>query len=222
MEQPHSKNLWVRTTIFSLVSLYFIGLSLYLEGTRLSLRLLNKSTAWNAILLIGLSLALSGLCYFWNTFDSKIIYRKYLGIVGFVYAVIHAALTLYLLSARFNLVTYFLSPNNIVAFTAALISLLLLTFLTLISHQGAIEYFGGKNWKVLMRFSYVAFATAMVHFFLKTGDVVLEWIFSGSIFPPIAATMIIFAILVILLRTLVYIDSHFANPKAKNPNPQKS
>lgn len=222
MEQPHSKHLWIRTSLFSFVSLYFIGLYLYLDGTKFSLRLLNKSTAWNAILLIGLSLALSGLCYFWNTFDSKIIYRKYLGIVGFVYAVFHAALTLYLLSSRFNIVTYFLSPENVVAFTAALISLLLLTFLTLISHHAAIDYFGGKNWKVLMRFSYIAFVAAMVHFFLKTGDDVLKWVFSGSIFPPIAATMVIFAILVLLLRILVYIDSHFVNPKPQTENPQKS
>lgn len=222
MEQPHSKHLWIRTSLFSLVSLYFIGIYLLVDGNKFSLRLLNKSTAWNAILLIGLSLGLSGICYFWNKFDSMIIYRKYLGIAGFIYAIIHTGLTVNALSSRFNLVTYFLAPDNVPAFTAAVISLLLLAFLTLISHQKAIDYFGGKNWKILMRFSYIAFIAAVLHFFLKTGDDVLTWVSSGDMFPPVAATMIIFALLVLVLRILVYIDSHFINIKPKLENPQKS
>ena len=54
---------------------------------------LNKSAADTAVVLMGLSMLLSSICYFWNSFDWAIIYRKYLGLIGFAFAIAHLLLT---------------------------------------------------------------------------------------------------------------------------------
>jgi DMSO/TMAO reductase YedYZ heme-binding membrane subunit len=107
------------------------------------------------------------------------------------------------------------------SFSAALVAFILLAFLTVISHSKAIEYFGGVNWKLLMRFAYIAFISLTIHFFLKTYDVILQWVHSKSFIPPLAGTMFIFASLVVTIRLLVLLDSRLKKPNSKSQIPSK-
>src|SRR3990167_2631115 len=79
--------LWLKTALFS-VAVFAVGaLYLYVRRGTFDLSISNKVFASTAVILIGLSFALSAICYFWNFADTKIIYRKYLGLSGFAFAV---------------------------------------------------------------------------------------------------------------------------------------
>jgi hypothetical protein len=75
-------SLYLKTLVFSLVIFAITyGYTAWMKIPNV----LNKSVADTSIILIGLSMLLSGVCYFWNLFDTKIVYRKHLGLVSFIW-----------------------------------------------------------------------------------------------------------------------------------------
>ena len=77
----------------SIVSVVIFGLFYgYLHWMAIP-NLLNKAVADTSVVLISLSMLFSSICYFWNFADTKIVYRKHLGLVGFAYAVVHLLLS---------------------------------------------------------------------------------------------------------------------------------
>ena len=97
----HAK-LWIDTWTFSIF--VFIAGSLYLlvQHGDFDLHAVNNVFAITALILIGLSMALSGLCYFWDFVVTKIIYRKHLGVTGFAWGVLHAIMTLFFYPTNFR------------------------------------------------------------------------------------------------------------------------
>ena len=77
--------LYIRTSFFGLV--VFAIIYGYISWLQIP-GVLNKSVADTAVVLIGLSMILSGVSYFWKSFASKIVYRKHLGLIGFAFAVV--------------------------------------------------------------------------------------------------------------------------------------
>lgn len=146
----------------------------------------NKASADTAMILIGLSFALSGLCYFWNFIDTKIVYRKYLGLAGFAFGLAHAVMSLfyylvmkprgyessplYVLDHEWDYGTFVIS--NLYAFALAVIALLTFAMMAAISNQYAIHELGGLWWRRLLRVGYVAYICATLHFLIKN---VPEW-----------------------------------------------
>ncbi len=76
-------DLWLTSLCFGLFLFLNICFYYYLTGDILSLEMINKATAATAVVMMGSSLALSGFGYFWDFLDKKVIYRKYLGLVGY-------------------------------------------------------------------------------------------------------------------------------------------
>lgn len=146
----------------------------------------NKASANTAMILIGLSFALSGLCYFWNFIDTKIVYRKYLGLAGFAFGLAHAVMSLiyylvmkprgyessplYVLDHVWDYGGFVIS--NLYAFALAVIALLIFAMMTAISNQYAIHELGGVWWRRLLRVGYVAYILATLHFLIKN---IPEW-----------------------------------------------
>src|SRR3989338_8627418 len=146
------RHLWLNTIAFSLV--FFSILSIYLRVRRgyYDLYIINKVLASTSVSLIGISLVLSSICYFWNFADSKIIYRKHLGIIGFIYAVIHTIVSLFFLSDHFQFPDYFLAPDHVLTFLAGLVALTIFLFMTVISNNYAVHELGGQNWRKVLRY----------------------------------------------------------------------
>ncbi len=146
----------------------------------------NKALADGAMILIGLSFALSGLCYFWDFIDTKIIYRKYLGLSGFAFGLAHGIMSaifyfvwkprgyetnpIFVLGHKWDFGS-FLVPNQYAFFSAA-IALSIFAMMAAISNQYAVHELGGVWWRRLLRVGYAAYIFATLHFTIKN---IPEW-----------------------------------------------
>lgn len=146
----------------------------------------NKALADSAMILIGLSFALSGLCYFWDFIDTKIIYRKYLGLAGFAFGLAHGIMSaifyflwkphgyetdpIFTLGHQWDFGS-FLVPNQY-AFASAAVAILIFAMMAAISNQYAVHELGGVWWRRLLRVGYVAYIFATIHFSIKN---IPEW-----------------------------------------------
>jgi len=175
-------------------------------------------------------MALSGICYFWNRFDSKIIYRKHLGIIGFGYGLMHTVFSLFFLSDRFQFPTYFLSDNpHRISFFAALTAVFIFIIMTLISNKYAAQELGGVWWRRILRFGYVAYILIIIHLIALKYKGWISWIQEREdLLPPLGLPLFIFALFVIVLRIILEIairrnkkrpvvQSSYEAPQQQNP-----
>lgn len=192
--------LWVRTFIFGFIVLLLCALYLYFYRHRhFTLRTANSAFADAGFILIGLSFALSGICYFWNFFDTKIIYRKYLGLVGFFFELAHTIIALFFLPA-FPFPEHYVRRENFLGFIAALGSIIIFIGMALISNRYAASKLGGKHWRTLLRTGYVAMILGLIHFGFRRYEGWLTWLKHPSALPPSSIIIFSFGILVLILR----------------------
>lgn len=179
----------------------------------------NKAAADTAMILIGLSFALSSLCYFWDLVDTKIVYRKYLGLAGFAFGLGHAAMSLvfylylkprgyetnpiFILDHQWDFGSFVIS--NLYAFASAVIALLIFAMMAVISNQYAIVELGGVWWRRLLRVGYLAYIFATLHFLIKN---IPEWkaMFTAGIItpPPLNFAIFLLVCTVITLRLALW------------------
>lgn len=194
------KTLYFRTLLFSLVVFgVFYGYTAWLGIPGV----LNKSTADTAIFLIGLSMILSGLCYFWNIFDPLIRYRKHLGLVGFAFAVVHVALSYPALLSLFNVETW---QNGIMwpAFTG-LLAMIIFTIMALISNSYMARLLGGKKWRYVLRAGYIAIILVWLHVVLLKSGRWVTWYQGGmETLPSLSLLVSIFMVIVVLMRVALW------------------
>ena len=115
-----------------------------------TIRLFSKSFAVSAVILLSVSLAIGPLARLWPKAQPLVAHRKYWGIVGFVFGLLHAALAFYdplLFSAQLAL-----SRQNV---RLGLMALVVFALLTATSNAWAMRKLGGKNWKRLQQLGYL-------------------------------------------------------------------
>jgi DMSO/TMAO reductase YedYZ heme-binding membrane subunit len=172
---------WISVLVFIFAYWY-----LSLTEPESSIVTTNKALADTAMILIGLSFALSGLCYFWNFVDTKIIYRKYLGLSGFAFGLAHGVMSaifyfvwkprgyennpIFIVGHQWDFGA-FLVPNQY-AFFSAVIAISIFTMMAVISNQYAVHELGGIWWRRLLRVGYLAYIFATIHFAIKN---IPEW-----------------------------------------------
>ncbi len=192
--------MWEKTFFFSLGLLILNFFYLYIQTRRFNIYLYNKAFATTSVILVGLSFALSGICYFWNFADKKIIYRKYLGIVGFFYGLLHGGVSFFLLPGPSPL-SYYLSREHILPFLSGFLALLIFLMMTLISNRYSIQHLGGRLWKNLMHLGYIAYFFVIIHIILLNLG---GW---KNILSGLYLITLIFALLVIGLRIGLYLKT---------------
>lgn len=176
-----------------------LGYSL-LAGQTLTLFLVNKVFALDAMIMIGLSYSFSGLGYFFNFVDKYVSYRKYIGLAGFYIVLAHFMFSIFVLSDVFPFVTYYLSSKYINYFILGLSSLLILFMLTGISNTRAVRELGGKNWRRLLRLGYIAYIFALLHYIDRSLSLWGYWLTNFDGLPPLSLLVTIFAMFVLWLR----------------------
>jgi len=201
-KQANYKYISLKALFFSVFVLTLVLGYSVLQMEQLSLRVWNRSFADAGMFLIGMSFALSGLCYFFNFLDTKILYRRDLGLNGFYLVTAHG-----LYSFLFNKFTpwfkYFES-DRLLAFVPAAISLLLFFGMALISNKYAAKKFGGEKWRSLLRLGYIAYFLGAAHAILWGFDDWMEW-FGNNSLPPVSLIMAVFVGLVLLLRIALWL-----------------
>lgn len=205
---PQEKRLWGETIIYSGIIFVVVAAYYFATNQTFSDRILNRVVGDVALLLIGLSLILSSVCYFWNFADKYIIYRKHLGLVGFGYMVFHIVFSI-LFTAYSPFPGYYLEDKRIASFIAALIATLIFLGMTFISNRFAIHEIGPARWRKLMRFGHLAFLLVLFHFGAKGMPYWIPWLTgkSDTLFPSFGLIVFLFGSVVILLRIALWFST---------------
>lgn len=207
------KRLWMASIVFGILCvavalLYIVALTHEASG----IEALNRSLAIGTVLTVGVSFALSGLCYFWDFVDTKIIYRKYIGIVGLDLALLHGALSWYLYASPDHnspAYTYHylwsvggLHISNSASVVFGIIALLILGIMFMSSRSFIMPKLGGKRWREVLRTGYAALFLSIFHFGIKQSTDWTHWMQSQNhiMFPPSSFIVLIFIVAVLALR----------------------
>ena len=191
--------LWAHVFVLAaiLLAAHFVYIAIQINEA--STTTANLALANTGFWLIGASFALSAICYFWDFLDTKIIYRKYLGLVGFFAIIGHAIFSLTL----FTLESYFETGARTTAFIAAALSFLILAGMAAISNKYATKELGGKRWRQLLRTGYIAYVLAMIHFVMRQREPWTEWFENQEGLMPLGIITLIIGAAVILLRLIL-------------------
>ncbi len=165
-----------------------------------------KTTGLTAIALLSITLAIGSLSRFFPIFNSLKVHRKVWGISSFVFALIHGLLVfIYYFKLDFLIFFNYQSPRFFTPITG-LLSLLMLLIITASSFQLIFRKLPPHMWKHIQNLSYIALFFAVVHYF-----------YAGDMQNMIASTTYWYAIVVLLLRAIVFIF-----PKKESLNPPVS
>ncbi|MFQ5493188.1 MAG: hypothetical protein ACE5DX_03455 [Candidatus Dojkabacteria bacterium] len=190
----------------------------FIQSRTIDLFLINTQLALTGMYLIGFSFILSGLAFFWDFVDTKVVFRKYLGMVGYYLILVHVV---------FSFVNYFFVSNaprptfdsswewligdvlisNLWAFGFGLLAFLIFTIMALISNRYAALELGGVRWRQLLRVGYVAYFFVLIHFFLKRFEQWQAWL-AGDYgkYPPQSLLLLVFILFVLLLRVALFVS----------------
>lgn len=204
----HEQAMWIH--VVGLAFYLYVIICFYTAGIRglFEPKFVNIAIGYVSMFLILLSMGMSSICYFWNFADRYLMYRKHFGIVGFIYAAMHFGLSLLLVQKWVGLPAFFANPKTPFPFTTGLISLLVLAFMTVISHRLAIRYLGGPLWRALLRGGYLAIIFAVLHTAARKGEVWWLWVTGQAnyILPPMGLLVFVAMIVVLGLRVGMEID----------------
>jgi len=205
---PREARLWGETIVYSIIIMIIVTGYYVVTNASFSQRILNRAVGDVALLLIGLSLILSSVCYFWNFADKYIIYRKHLGLVGTGYMILHIIFSV-LFSSYAPFPGYYLEDKRIASFIAALIATIIFVSMAMISNRYAIREIEASRWRKLMRIGYIAFPLVLFHFGAKGMPYWLPWLTgqSESLFPAFGLIVFLFGLTVILLRIALLIST---------------
>jgi DMSO/TMAO reductase YedYZ heme-binding membrane subunit len=197
-----SRPLWIRSFLFSIGILAFALLYDYVRLGSFNAFAVNRAIIFSGVLLILISHALSGTSYFWKIGSKYLGYRKALGVIGFLWALVHAYVSAWLHTDSL-LLTQLLknNPANVFAFIAIWIFIGMVA----ISNFGMPARLGAKLWRQLLRVGYVAIILIFVHFTLHSFDTWISWVTTFSpILPPLSLFLGIFSLFTLILRVFLY------------------
>lgn len=176
----------------------------------------NKAVADTGILLMGFSMVLSSICYFWNFLDKTIVYRKYLGLVGFAFAFAHVLLSWSAFLRLFNMQTW--QTNSIWAPLSGGIALVIFTVMAAISNTWMAKAIGGKVWKTILRTGYIGVLFVALHVFFLKSERWITWMQKGFQEPPSASFIVsLFMLWVLGMRIALWIALKRKKPLTSIP-----
>lgn len=220
-----TKKLWKNSLLIAGgVGAFFVVYVSILDGP-FTLVSFAKVMAGMANFLFAMSLSLSSFGYFFNFLDSKVVYRKYLGLLGYFAALSYALLLLVLRPERylFGLPEYFWTSDVLLGLAAMGI----FTGMALISNDRAMLAIGPVRWRNLLRLGYVAFFLLVVRAVMNESNPIgadpkpeywLAYFQSLDTLPPTRLLFSVVAMTVIFSRLAVEFDKYRKRVTAPVPN----
>lgn len=203
---PRERRLYGETIVYSIFIVGIVSIYHFLLGADPTFRTLNRILADVAFLLLGLSLILSSLCYFYNFADKLIIFRKHLGVVGVAYMLVHMLIS-FTYAGNTPILSFFLAEHSIRSFLAASGSTIIFVMMAVLSNRFSIQHIGPARWRVIMRIGYIGYALGMLHFGLRGWDKWVSWYFGDTtLFPPFSLIVMAFGVLVLGMRVALWIS----------------
>lgn len=216
-----SKKMWGGSLRVALGVYLFFVLYIFSYDQGFTLFSLAKTFAGTANILLACSFALSSMGYFFDFLDSKIAYRKYLGLLGYFSAMVYTVLLLFVRPERYfyGFLDNFWSSDILLGLTAMAI----LTVMALISNEMAMRWIGPQRWRMALRFGYFAFFLLVLRAILNQStligaDTVPEmwatYLSHPETLPPPRLLFSGVAMSVIFLRLGVEFDKWYRKPAA--------
>lgn len=194
---------WLPVIAFAVV-IYTLGFSytsIYQQGINFAVA--SEALAFTAGILIGCSFALSGLSYYLNIFDTKLKYRKYLGLLGYYLALSYSISLVIRYPDRYGagLLMTLREPEALLGIGAMTI----LTLLAIISASWAIKALG-SYWRPMLRLGYIAYLFLVIRALILEGKTWTAWGQSLDTLPPPRMILTLFALSIIYLRIVLEVD----------------
>jgi DMSO/TMAO reductase YedYZ heme-binding membrane subunit len=164
---------------------------------------LNKSVADTAIILMGCSMLLTSICYFWNFLDWSIVYRKYLGLIGFAFGLAHFLLSWGTFTNLLNISTW--QQGKMWPALAGALALVIFSIMALVSNSFAARQLGVVTWKHILRTGYIAVIFVWVHVVLLKSARWITWFQGGmKTLPSLSLLVALFMTVVIVMRICLW------------------
>lgn len=190
--------LWLNTAIISLITFTLLSSYLAIRRGHYDLYIANKVFSSTAFVLIGLSYSLSGLAHFWKIFNKTIPYKKYFGLSGLSFAIIHVTSTTGFLEYYFPTPNFFL--ENILSIILSTTALIIFLLMASISNQFALEKL--KHWqRKIFHFGFLAYILIIFHFAILKYQIWIDWFKTfDPPMPSLTLLLVIFGLFVIGIR----------------------
>lgn len=200
---------WIVTFLFSLPILFGGLIELMIRrDTTASLYLFNKAVASTAFLMIALSFVLSAIHQFWGPFRQILPYRRYAGLIGYGYAVLHIILVFLIKdpqhaqAAKFPFPDFFLQNSLSIIF--ALAGFLIFSWLVTLSINTQ-KRFGtpakSKKWRSMLRCGYFGVLMVFIHATLLKYEGWVSWATTlNPILPPLSLIVAVIGTCMILFK----------------------
>ncbi|MBI4137184.1 hypothetical protein HY469_03925 [Candidatus Roizmanbacteria bacterium] len=201
--KPQTIKLWIEAVWYG-VALLIVSLGYqYIQLGSISWFTVATACAFSGITLINLSFILSGLSYFWRIGIKKLGHRKQYGVVGFIFTLFHAVLSLQLYAGGiFSLYLYKLAP---IIYLSPLIALLIFTFMVAISNWGMPARIGVILWRKLLRLGYIGIILFTLHLTLLRYKTWIHWFETfDPILPPQSLFLFLFSVFTVGLRIVLF------------------
>lgn len=160
MTPPYQKNFWQETSILTLaLASLCIVFFWYLTEESIGVFIATVFAGTSGILL-AMSFSLSSFSYYSNFLDSYVVYRKYVGLMGYYFAVGYVGVVAVLYPEKY----LYSFPNNLWSIEVGLgaIAMSIFTVMALISNKQAVQILGGKLWKDILGLGYIAYAILVI------------------------------------------------------------
>ncbi len=185
--------------------LYFFVRQYFKDGIwRFDLTLVNKALGVASLLLIALSMYLTGRSYFSRRAGDSLALRKPYGLAGFWIGLAHGAVDHFLLPALG--LGPEKRPEGLHAEATGWIALALFAVMTLASNDRARKFLGTGTWRKLLRYAgYAGLVLAAAHAaMLKSASWSRYFRTFESVLPSLSLFAVAFAVATILLRLAVW------------------
>lgn len=130
---------------------------------------LDRALLASALIFIGFSCMLSGICYFWNFADHIFFSRKHFGVFGFFFLLAHGILFLVFPDMNAGTLPWFLSLLWLS------VSLALLIYIVFTANTHTASDMGTVQWMAMLHLAYPALFLALVHTVIESGPLWYGW-----------------------------------------------
>ncbi len=209
---------WMKSIGLSLLAFLVFSVYLYLRRGYYNIYIINKVFGSSAVILASLTLLIGPLRKL-PLFMRMMLYRRQLGLIAFLFAILHVIFSLLQLK-RFPFPTWYLSEWLPITF--GILAVLVWLYMTYISRNSKIKELGVDIWKKrLSLLGHVGFIAVFFHLVVMKYQGWIKW-FQGQIktspelahpsYPP--ASLLVFIIMAgILLFRLLH---HFQRKSTQN------
>lgn len=210
--------LWRQASLVAAALFVFFGLYNLCIFGNFSLHGLSQTLIGTSGILFCLSFSLSTLSFYARSFGSKVIYRKYFGLLGYFVALVDLALLFYTDTEYYwyGFFDHLLTPDLILGVTAMGI----LTVMAIISNREAIPLLGAARWRSVLRLGYLALFLLVLRAAIIEHFLWHAWIAEPNGLPPVRLVISVLAIVVLFGRlSLVFHHWRKKSSVAAVPSP---